>query len=193
MTRKVAIRRAAVRTIPTLLVLFFGYWPVLGQDAFVADNGHVEFRSSVPLHSFSGKSDLLTGRISLADSTVDFYVDLSTLKTGNGKRDKDMRKTLKVDDFPFAEFFGKLTSPFDPSLTGPQPARVVGTFKIHGIAHELDASGMLEANGDKLMLTAAWEISLKAYEIKPPRLLIMKVDDVQKVSIDVELSPERTE
>ncbi|NNE36588.1 MAG: YceI family protein [Rhodothermales bacterium] len=163
------------------------------QQAFAAERGHVEFRSSVPLHSFSGRSDHLTGRISLADSTVDFYVDLTTLKTGNGKRDKDMRKTLKTKEYPFAEFFGTLTTPFDSLDTEPQRALVRGIFKIHGIERELEVAGTLQLTGDELRLNAAWELSLADYEIKPPRLLIIKVADTQRVSIETELKRETTQ
>ncbi len=167
--------------------------PTLGQASdsetmtFATQEGHVEFRSSVPLHSFTGSSDALNGRIVFADSTVDFYVDVTTLKTGNGKRDKDMRKTLDAKQFPFAEFFGKLTTPFDPESTEPQLASVTGAFSIHGISHELTVNGTLLLDGDTLRLKAAWEISNKAYGIRPPKLLIMKVDDIQEVSIDVEM------
>ena len=65
-------------------------------QAWYAETGHVEFLSNVPLHDFIGTSDVLTGRIDLAENTVDFFVDLNTLDTGIGKRDKDMRKTLET-------------------------------------------------------------------------------------------------
>ena len=46
-------------------------------------------------------------------------IDLTTLETGIGKRDKDMRKPLETDKSPFAEFFGKLTSSFDATAVTP--------------------------------------------------------------------------
>lgn len=163
---------------------------VNAQSAYTTDSGHVEFRSSVPLHSFTGKSDKLTGRISLADSTVDFFVDLTTLKTGNGKRDRDMRKTLNTDDFPFAEFFGKLVTPFTADSGGVQNATVKGQFKVHGISKPLDVEGTLQKDGDQLLLEAQWSLSLADYEIVPPKLLIMKVDDEQRIRINVALKEE---
>lgn len=177
-------------TIVLFCVLLIGSRTSLAQPSFVTKDGYVEFQSSVPLHSFTGKSDLLNGRISLADSTVDFYVDLSTLKTGNGKRDKDMRKTLNTKEYPFAEFFGKLTTPFDPSSSAEQVVSVAGTFSIHGITRDLEVSGTLRAEGDNLLLSATWEISNEAYDIVPPKLLIMKVDDIQTVSIRASLKKE---
>ena len=162
--------------------------PVQGQ-AFMTESGRAEFDSRVPLHSFTGTSDALVGRIALADSTVDFYLDLETLDTGIGKRDKDMKKTLETDKYPFAEFFGKLVSPFDPA-GGSQQAVVRGTFTIHGKSRDLEVTGTLEPADGGLQLQASWEMNLDDYQIEPPKLLIMKVDPVQQVRISALLLPE---
>lgn len=162
--------------------------PALGQ-AYSTDSGLAEFESSVPLHSFVGTSNVLVGRIALPDSTVDFYLDLETLDTGNGKRDKDMKKTLDTDEHPFAEFFGKLTSPFDPA-GGTQSAMVAGEFKLHGVTRPFELSGTLTPTAGGLQLDAAWELSLEDYEIVPPKLLIIKVDPIQKIRISALLTPE---
>jgi polyisoprenoid-binding protein YceI len=172
-----------------IAVALFGITLSAQGQAYVTESGRAEFDSRVPLHSFTGTSDVLVGRIALADSTVDFYLDLETLDTGIGKRDKDMKKTLETDEYPFAEFFGKLVSPFDPA-GGSQAAVVRGTFTIHGHSKELEVAGTLEPTEGGLKLDAAWELNLDDYEIKPPKLLIMKVDPVQQMRISALLTPE---
>lgn len=90
-----------------ILFLFFSFSKVDAQ-VFFTESGSAKFTSSVPLHDFSGTSDNLVGQINLEDKTVDFYIDLETLETGNAKRDKDMHLTPQTKKYPFAEFFGKL-------------------------------------------------------------------------------------
>lgn len=165
--------------VASLAVLHSG----LSAQSFSTENGHVEFTSSVPMHTFTGESDLLVGQINLADSTVDFYVDLTTFETGIGKRDKDMRKTLETDEFPFAEFFGKLTSGFDPATATEQDASVVGNFSIHGVTRTVEISGTLQMADESLKLSAEWKLNLEDYRIVPPSLLIMKVDKMQEIRI----------
>ena len=174
-----------------VLVLLLGRMltPAAAQDAFMTKAGHAEFTSRVPLHTFTGTSDHLVGKINLADSTVDFYLDLATLETGIGKRDKDMRETLEVDEYPFAEFFGTLVSPFDPTRRAPQPATVRGEFTLHGVSRTVTIDGTLQRTADGLKVEAAWEINLNDYNIEPPSLLIVRVDEVQKVRIDALLTP----
>ncbi len=154
---------------------------------FFSGEGHVEFRSQVPLHSFTGRSDELIGAVNLETGIVDFYVDLETLKTGNGKRDKDMRKALGTNEFPFAEFYGTLSSTFDPEKEGPQEAAVSGTFTVHGVPQPLELSGTMEMKDGDLLVSAAWSVFLEDHKIKPPRLLFLKVDDEQQVTINIRL------
>ncbi|MFW6157236.1 MAG: YceI family protein [Balneolaceae bacterium] len=171
-----------------LVLLIFGATsPAFGQT-FQTESGYVEFTSSVPLHSFSGSSDYLTGQITLSDSIVDFYVDLSTLDTGNNKRDKDMRETLEVEEHPFAEFYGKLTSSLDSDSDEPQEVTVRGDFSLHGITREVEVTGTIESVEEELHIKASWIVRLEDYEIEPPGILFYRVDDEQEVEIDATLT-----
>lgn len=163
---------------------------VLPAQSFFTDSGHARFISSVPLNRFTGESDHLVGRINLADSTVDFYLDLTTLETGIGKRDKDMRRTLETGEYPFGEFFGKLVSPFDPSSEAEQEAVVRGDFTIHGVTRQVEIKGVLEMTPEGLRVAAEWKLNLTDYDIEPPSLLIIRVDEVQQIRIEAILQPE---
>jgi len=163
--------------------------PVSGQ-AFRTESGTAQFTSSVPLHTFTGTSDRLAGRIDLAEGVVDFYLDLETLDTGIGKRDKDMRKTLETDRWPFASFYGTLAPPLDSTSTAAQAVRVSGTFSIHGVEREIEVEGTIRRSQDGLHVQAAWSLDLDDYDITPPRLLIVKVDEIQRIRIEALLTPE---
>ncbi len=158
-------------------------------QSFYAENGEAVFLSKVPLHDFEGSSQSLVGLIDLEEKIIDFYLDLETLDTGNGKRDKDMRLTLETDEYPFAEFYGSLTTPFDPENTEPQLAIAKGDFKIHGETKEVEIEGTLQKTNEGLLLKASWILNLEDYKIKPPRLLIIKVDENQEIDIEILLTP----
>lgn len=155
----------------------------------MTDSGTAIFHSEVPLHSFTGSSDFLTGLINLEDGTVDFYLDLTTLDTGIQKRDRDMKETLETGKFPFAEFFGSLSTDFNPDDTSEQPVKVKGDFKIHGVSREVTIDGTLQMKPEGLMVTANWVLELEDYDIVPPSLLFVKVDQEQKIEIEALLKP----
>jgi polyisoprenoid-binding protein YceI len=161
--------------------------PALAQT-FLSEVGEAKFTSRVPMHTFTGKSDHLVGQINLADSTVDFYIDLTTLETGLGKRDKDMRTTLETEVYPFAEFYGKLQTPVDLSAETEQDAMVTGEFSIHGVTRTVEIGGRLQIVDGNLHLVAEWQLNLVDYDIVPPSLLIMKVDEIQAVRIEATLT-----
>jgi len=172
----------------TLLILFTFSLPVNGQ-AFMTETGHVQFTSEVPLHTFTGRSDHLVGKINVSDSTVDFYVDLATLDTGNSKRDKDMRETLEVETYPFAEFFGKIISDFDPEHMVEQQVTVRGDFKVHGVSNEVEIEGTITPSAEGLQVKASWIVNLDDYNIEPPGILFYRVDEEQDVRINALLTP----
>ena len=176
--------------IPVLLVLILGLGTFSSMaQVYQTKTGHAEFHSEVPLHSFTGTSDRLAGRISLADSTVDFYLDLHTLETGINKRDKDMLETLEAEEYPFAEFFGKLVSDFDTTSNQPQQVTVQGDFSIHGITRQVELTGTLQLTGQGLQVSAGWTLNIEDYDIEPPGILFYRVDEDQDIKIDATLTP----
>ena len=184
------VHKTTKGTMKKLILTFLFILIVASQgfaQSYFTETGTAIFHSKVPLHTFSGSSENLTGLINLDDNTVDFYLDLATLDTGNGKRDKDMRLTLDVENHPFGEFFGQLVSEFDPSIIEPQAAIVEGKFKIHGNEQDVRIEGELTKNGDEIILNAGWILRLEDYEIVPPSLLFVKVDQEQEIEIEAVL------
>ncbi|HEX6982243.1 MAG TPA: YceI family protein [Balneolaceae bacterium] len=152
-------------------------------------SGHVEFDSTVPLHSFTGTSDRLVGKINLSDSTVDFYIDIHTLKTGIGMRDEDMLETMEAEKYPFAEFYGKLITDFNPELEEPQEVTVKGDMTVHGVTNPVEITGTLQKTDEGLQVKADWTLNMKDYSIKPPGILFYRVSEKIDVSISATMPP----
>ena len=183
-------RRASAGLIVSLLIVTVAFAQETNEEiVYYTDSGYAEFASSVPLHSFTGESDHLTGIIDLKENLVDFYLDLNTLETGIGKRDRDMYQTLNTKDHPFAEFTGALETPFSLDSTGSQRARVRGDFTINGTTREVTIEGTLQLENESLILNAGWELRLEDYDIEAPGILFYRVDEVQKIEIEATLNP----
>jgi len=162
--------------------------PLASQaQVFKTESGHAEFKSTVPLHSFTGTSDHLVGRISLADSTVDFYLDVNTLETGISKRDRDMLETPEAEEYPFAEFYGTLGPGFDPQKDETQKVTVEGKFTIHGVSKDVVIEGTLRKTKEGLVVKASWTLNMTDYNIKPPGILFYRVSEKIDISIDATL------
>ncbi|MDR9419091.1 YceI family protein [Gracilimonas sp.] len=160
---------------------------------YYSNSGYVEFSSNVPLHSFTGESNHLTGLIDFEENLIDFYIDLNTLKTGIGKRDRDMYETLNTQDHPFAEFTGSFKDLEFRNISDKQPVTTVGEFTINGKTQTVSIDGALSWINENLVLEAGWSLLLSDYNIEPPGVLFYKVDDIQEISLNIELKPQSKE
>jgi polyisoprenoid-binding protein YceI len=162
--------------------------PAYGQT-FLALDGRTVFESKATTETFQGVSPNLVGLVNLADSTVDFYLDLNTLKTGISLRDRQMRdQYLKTKTFPFAEFKGRLRAPVDRTLRRSQPVVAQGLFTVHGVPRPIDVTGTITPlDADRLRLEAEWTLNLNDHGITVPSFLMLRLSETIRISIDITL------
>jgi len=176
-----------------LMVHCFSGIPASQCLIYMTHSGHAEFTSRVPLHTFTGESNHLTGMINYGENIIDFYLDLNTLRTGIDRRDRDMFRTLNVDEYPFAEFTGAFVSPPELGLDEVQAVVAAGEFTVNGVTREIRIEGKIQNNGDEVVLEADWKLLLEDFEIEPPGILFYRVDDEVHIQIKVVLERQNSE
>lgn len=185
---KLLFMKTSKRFFIPFLVLLVSFPAIVRGQTYMTKSGHAQFFSKATLENFVGQSDYLVGKIDLQDSTVDFYLDLSTLHTGVRLRDEHMQEEyLETDKYPFAQFYGKFTTPFNPSSTDTQNVTVDGKFSIHNVSHEIKINGKILISPKDLYVEASWPIKLRDYNIAIPEMLFMKLSPVQAVSMKADL------
>jgi polyisoprenoid-binding protein YceI len=161
----------------------------LFAQSFKTETGEVEFLSKASLNEFTGTSNTLNGLVDLDKNLLDFFIDLNTIKTGIGLRDKHMRENyLETKKFPFAEFTGKLDPV--PPMTEGQSMNVTarGKFKIHGVERAISVPGKLTMLSDNEMkLEAEFKVLLSDYDIDIPTVVFYELSEEQVVSIKATL------
>jgi polyisoprenoid-binding protein YceI len=155
------------------------------SQQFEGNKGKVTFISEAPLSTFEGNSDQLNGLIDLDKGLVDFYLDLNTLKTGIGLRDKHMRDSyLETKKYPFGEFTGQINK----AINFNQPVEVKGKFKLHGVEKEVLLKGVVKKiDQNTLEIISDFEILLSDYKIEIPKVVFYELADIQKVRVQIQL------
>lgn len=162
----------------------------------------VEFLSKATLESFTGRTDRIRGHIrcdpdALTDSISVFVeVDLASLETGMGLRDKHMRENhLETDQYPHAVFRGARILPGAPpalpagAAGAPGPPveiPIAGEFALHGVRRPVEVTARVTRLGDgtrALAIECAFEVKLADHRIDRPRFLMMKVSDTQRITL----------
>lgn len=173
------------------------------------DNDAVTFTSKAPLESIVGKTSEIRGYVEVDPANVSigarakFAVDLASLETGIGLRNKHMRENhLETDQFPEAVFvLSKVEAPDGGDLTDGQPEELLleGEFSIHGITQTINITANVTYHtetdltkkrmpGDLLHIKTRFEVLLEDYQIKRPEFLFLKLSEKQLVKIDIHAS-----
>jgi polyisoprenoid-binding protein YceI len=152
----------------------------------------VKFISEATLENFEGVTANIDGYLlhqsdSLTSgSEVYFEVDLRTLDTGIGLRNRHMRENyLETDKYPMARYKGRIVKAV------PQGQYVAvsvdGKMFIHGMTQPLGVQGKLFPEQDGYRVQATSAIKLSDYKIPIPQLMFMKISDDIRLSLDFHL------
>ena len=130
--------------------------------------GTLSFDARATLGDFTGTTASFTGAITGGPSleAVQGWVEapVDSLRTGNGLRDRDMRKSLEADRFPTIRFD---LDEFRPSpMQGNQMvATLVGRFTIHGVTRTETLPATLTWLEDAIRVEATLPMDARDYQI----------------------------
>lgn len=175
--------------------------PLLAQAGtwVVAQGSQVVFTSSAPMESFEGRTDRISGDLvcvpadGSGDVTLRMEVDLASLDTGIGLRNRHMRENhLETDTYPTAVFTGGTVVKGDLRDLRPGATthlEVQGVIDLHGVSRELTVPADVTMGADgSLRVSAAFVVKLSDHEIDRPRFLVMKLADEQEVAVELRLA-----
>jgi polyisoprenoid-binding protein YceI len=183
-----------MRYLTALLVALSGPLAPLAAQQPIRDGnvsaGTLSFDGHGSGGDFVGITSTITGEMKGADdlSGVRGWVEapVRTLKTGKGRRDKDLNKSMESDRYP--------TIRFDLAGVNAQERRgdtvtvaLQGKFTIHGITREVTLPGTVALLPDAVHVRADAPLNLKDYKIGGLKKLfgILKMDEHILVHVDL--------
>ncbi len=162
-------------------------------QAYTVDPAHsaIDFHVHHKLHSSDGRSSQIEGKaIVQPDGKVlaMVRVPVQSFDSGDANRDSNMREVLEASKFPFVVFKG-VTSLVMPAAQGKAiPTTVEAELEFHGVKQRLEVPATLEFGPDgSARVRGHLELSLDAYKIERPSLLMIKLDDLCKIDFDLAL------
>lgn len=108
-----------------------------------------------------------------------------TLKTGNGRRDRDLVKTMEADIYPNIRFV--LEGIEASNASGDSlPVVLSGRFYIHGVSRLEKFPAVIHRTPEGSRLTATFPMNLKNYSITNlTRFLVLKMNPDIVVHVDI--------
>ncbi len=164
----------------------------------------VKFISQTTLEGFEGITERIDGFVFLGEGTTPadlapgatlrgsslyLEVDLASIDTGIGLRNRHMREQyLETDDFPFATFEGVIAAVGehpDGGLRITSP----GTFTAHGVGTIRTIDCQVRPQGDGYRVGCAFMVTLSDHDMKIPRVMFLKLAEQARVEIEFSLKP----
>ena len=185
-----------MRKILTILVLVIST-NLLAEEWHIkkTDKNLVKFTSTTTLLDFDGVTSNIDGYIYWEgeeifgnNNEIYFEVDLNSVKTGIGKRDRDMREdVLETDKWPKTSFNGNIK---DVVVKDNNQFEIVavGLMSLHGFKKDLEVRADINITEDVMNVVCNFSVFLDEYGIEAPSLLaFVKVADEIKLHLDFQL------
>ena len=150
----------------------------------------VKFISDAPIEDFEGVTSDIDGYIiwngpdKLEGAAFYFEVNLNTLDTGIGLRNRHMRENyLQCDQYPKATYQGKIIKILR-AATNEFKVLTEGEFYCHGVKQKRRIEGDVLVNGDELRIKSNFEVKLSDHQIDIPSIMFYKIDENMQVLVD---------
>jgi polyisoprenoid-binding protein YceI len=180
-----------------MVVAAFGYGamlpsPVLPQGipAGRVVSGTLSFDGRATAGDFTGSTTSVSGQSTAASDVTGLrgWVEapVKTLKTGNGKRDKDLNKSMESEKYPTMRF--ELTKA--RRTGGSADSAVVtlhGRLSLHGVTREVDLPATIHFTGSDARVRTEFPLSLKDYHIGGLTKLLGMLKMYDKIQVHADL------
>ncbi len=199
--------KTLLKTTVAIIVLF---GLSLSAQTFTVDSkdarNQASFTSDAPFEKIVGVSSGLDATVMINKDNITkspkgiVKVPIANIKTGIALRDEHLRSKdwLYAEKYPFAEF--KLKGIQNASSSKLEPgqkvkATLLGDFTVHGVTKEIKVPAELtyfEENeqtkakmpGNLLVANAEFNIKLSDYGVEIPSMVVGKVDEAVKISVN---------
>ena len=156
----------------------------------VAREGTLSFDAKASAGDFTGLTSTVGGELKGAKdlALVRGWVEapVSSLSTGNGRRDRDLNKVMESAAYP-ALRFELDTVEMGTGTSDSLPATLKGHLTLHGVTQDVSLPAALTLLTDGVRVRTTFPLNVKDYHVKglSKFLGVLKMDEHIMVHVDV--------
>jgi polyisoprenoid-binding protein YceI len=165
-----------------LLVAAAGLFAQTKSVDVIKDESSITYRLSHPMHHIEATSKDGWFRVEIDPAkkeikSVSAQVDVMTFDGGNSNRDSHAMEVIESIKYPDVTFSSIAVTHSADSIL------VTGKLTFHGVTQEVLMKGVAKWGDHKLDVDGGFDLSLTAFKIERPALLMVPVDDALKFSL----------
>lgn len=156
--------------------------------------GSLSFDAKATLGAFTGTTSSLTGAMTAGSDVSDVRghveTQVATLKTGNGLRDKDLRKAMDADSFPTMRFELQGVS-LQHEAADSAVVTLSGQLTLHGVTRDVAVPAVLRFGKDGVHVAGAFPLNVRDYGVTRLSKMLgaFRMNPDIKVRIDIVFGP----
>jgi len=176
-----------------ILITLFVSFSIFAGEFHVdkSSDNMVKFISDAPIEDFEGATNSIDGYLYwegddlLNQSELYFEVDLNTVDTGIGLRNRHMRENyLHTDKHPKTHFTAKIIKA-NKNSENEYEVEAEGKFFVHGVEKDKKISGkIVKIDNNKYKVSAKFVVALSDYNIEVPSIMFYKIDENMDLIIE---------
>ncbi len=149
----------------------------------------VKFISDAPIEDFEGVTNSIDGYIFNEEDKIDgsdiyFEVELNTVDTDNGLRNRHMREDyLHTDKYPLTTFSGTIVES-EKVDDKHYKIKAKGKFEVHGVEKTKTIEADIYKYGKTLHIKTKFVVTLTDHNIEVPSLMLVKIDENMDLRLD---------
>ncbi|HTR82215.1 MAG TPA: YceI family protein [Bacteroidota bacterium] len=146
------------------------------QAEIVKNDSWMTYRLTHPLHEIEATSKDVVYHMDIDAAKKEIHavwadVDVTTFDSGNSNRDSHAMEVIDAIDYPEATFESSSVTPVGDSL------HIAGKMTFHGVTKDIVLAVKPTWISDSLKVVGSFELSLTAFKIERPALLLIPVED----------------
>lgn len=176
------------------LILLFVFLLISVSNVANAQNRYkivfpnVNFFAGTPLEDIDGTSDKLVGILDAEKMGFAFRIAMNSFQFPRALMQEHYNENyLETEKFPNADYKGQIEGTVDWESDGIYDVRTLGQFTIHGVEKAYDIPAQIIVKDGQISIKAVFDIVLEDHDIKRPKIVMLKIADRAKVTVEANL------
>jgi hypothetical protein len=172
-----------------LLTLLTAIPIVLNAQIYQSSDGEISLKGVAPKETITALSKHLKGKLDPSTREFNFRQSLSHFSFSQGEMQKKDAEEVywEIHKYPNASFKGKIINDVDLTQPGIHRVTAQGVLSMHGVDKDVKIPALVKVTGSLAQVSASFEVFLSDYNIKIPRLVVLKVSEKFEVKVSMKM------
>ena len=154
------------------------------SQKMLVETSKVSFFSSAPLEDITAVSNKLEGIVDFETGNFFFRVPITTFIFPSSLMQKHFNeKYMESETYSISSFKGSFTNKLSISKNESVSVSAIGILNIHGVDQDINIKTDLIIQDEEVKFSSEFNVLLKDYNIKVPKIVRMNIADTISVNV----------